>query len=85
MIKCKKCGYNQDESKIQLHHIIPKCIGGTDLDGRVYLCGKCHNILYSIILKWVWDFILTQDKEAVKLFIRERTEVYLKNDTLPNT
>lgn len=77
-IKCKKCGYDKDASQIQLHHIIPKCIGGTDKDGRVYLCDKCHNILYSMILKWIYEFVPIKDKEALKFFIREKTKIYTR-------
>lgn len=76
-IKCKKCGYDEDPSKIHLHHLVPKVCGGTDKDGRVYLCKKCHDILHLIIIKWVWKFIPDQEKEVVKFFIKKRSEVFI--------
>lgn len=76
LIKCKKCGYNKDESKVQLHHIVPKCIGGTHKDGRVYLCVKCHIILQLVILKWVWIYV--NDKESAIESIKRKTEYYLR-------
>ncbi len=77
-IKCKKCGYDKDASEIHLHHLIPKFMGGTDKDGRVYLCGKCHNIIHSIIIKWVWDLLLPDEKEAAKVFIKEKTANFIR-------
>jgi len=57
-IVCKKCGFtSEDQSKLELHHVIPKCIGGVDLDGRVWLCKKCHDILGGMLLKQVWNFV----------------------------
>jgi len=53
MIKCRKCDYQpEDESELDAHHIIPKFMGGTDKDGRIYLCrenrGKdCHRKLHK--------------------------------------
>ena len=75
LIACRKCGYDENESLVHLHHIIPKCIGGTDKDGRIYLCKKCHDILSLIITKWLWNFVI--DTEAAKFFIRNRTEVFI--------
>jgi len=47
MLRCRSCGFQattqEEESKIEYHHIIPECIGGTDLDGRIALCRKCHH------------------------------------------
>lgn len=43
MIVCRKCGFKfnrLNERNAHLHHLIPKCIGGTDKDGRSYLCGS---------------------------------------------
>lgn len=57
LIKCERCGYNEDSSKIQLHHIIPKFMGGTDKTGRKYLCEECHKLLHKVInettLNWL--------------------------------
>ena len=80
LIKCKKCGIDFNESDVEFHHIVPKVIGGVDIDGRVYLCHKHHNILYSMILKWVMDSIPENLKEPIKEKIKEKTRNYL-NDT----
>ena len=57
MIKCKKCGLTPEynESYLDLHHIIPKGLGGTDKDGRMYLCSAqngndCHRKLHQEIV-----------------------------------
>lgn len=50
MIACKKCGFiPYYENDIHLHHIIPKKMGGTDKDGRVYLCKRCHDEIHILI------------------------------------
>jgi hypothetical protein len=57
MIKCKKCGFeHKNESDVDLHHIIPKVLEGTDRDGIVYLCGTnkgndCHRKLHKFLRK----------------------------------
>jgi len=72
MIKCKRCEYvGPSESEIELHHKVPKCIGGTDSDGRVYLCKKCHDIWHNMIPKFLWKFVpIERQQEAKKYVIR---------------
>ena len=49
MISCRKKDCNvTEEDGVELHHIIPKFCGGTDKDGRIYLCKKHHDILTKI-------------------------------------
>jgi len=62
MICCKKCGYDEDESKIHLHHIVPKSLGGTDLNGRIYLCEKCHHIWHNMLPKIIWDYVPKKER-----------------------
>ena len=81
LIKCKKCGIDFCEGDVEFHHIVPKVIGGVDLDGRVYLCHKHHNILYSIILKWIMDSVPENLKEPIKEKIKEKTRYYLGNNS----
>lgn len=45
MMSCKKCG-ELDQSLLQLHHFFPKYLGGTDRDGRVWLCKTCHKQIH---------------------------------------
>ena len=68
MLQCKHCGFQatteEEESSIHIHHIIPKSIGGTDIDGRLALCKKCHDILHNMLPKLMWAFVT--DKENCK-------------------
>ena len=41
-LKCFKCGKVLPESEMHLSHDIPKYLGGTDKDGRHYLCPDHH-------------------------------------------
>lgn len=51
-MKCNKCNRNFIESEIQSSHDIPKYLGGTDLDGRHWLCEDCHeNYEMKILLE----------------------------------
>jgi len=56
-VRCKLCWEEFDESEVKLHHIIPKCIGGTDKDKRAYLCKKCHAIWHYNLPKLLWEFV----------------------------
>jgi len=55
MIECERCGFQfniENESKAHLHHLFPKEWGGTDKDGRIYLCGHdfnkdCHRKIHN--------------------------------------
>jgi len=73
MIPCKKCSFEHiNESNIHLHHIVPKCIGGTDKDGRRYLCGEnkgndCHR---------EWDKFLMEQQD-VKDLLKKKFEEWI--------
>ena len=50
MVCCKKCGKEYPDKYMHSHHIIPKEFGGTDEDGRIFLCVKgknCHNQIHK--------------------------------------
>jgi len=49
-MKCFKCNKEFEEKDLELSHDIPKYIGGTDLDGRHWLCKNCHNEYEMTIL-----------------------------------
>lgn len=55
MLTCKKCGWTpQSESDLDHHHIVPKFLGGTDKDGRIYLCREnrgndCHRKIHLFL------------------------------------
>ncbi len=78
-LKCKKCKKDFYETDVELHHIIPKGIGGEDLDGRIYLCKKHHGILQNLIWKWIWESIPENLKNPIKDKIKEKTEGYLND------
>lgn len=63
-IECRKAGCNSHD--VELHHIIPKCIGGSDKDGRKYLCEKHHKILGLMIPRFIWKYVPDNLKEACK-------------------
>lgn len=76
MLKCKKCNYkHKNESNVDLHHIVPKVIGGTDKDGRIYLCSAdkgndCHRELHKF---------LRQDDE-IKELLQKKFREWLKKE-----
>ena len=75
-----KCRNNYCENNnVELHHIIPKSIGGTDKDGRKYLCKKHHDIIHKMLLKQIWGFIDIKKREKAKEKIKSFTEWFLNN------
>ena len=48
--KCNICKKKYEEKDLELSHDIPKYIGGTDLDGRHWLCKNCHDTYENKIL-----------------------------------
>jgi uncharacterized protein with PIN domain len=59
-MKCSKCNVDFLEKDIQESHDVPKYIGGTDLDGRHWLCKKCHDI---------YEKIKQQMRRSAKIFV----------------
>jgi hypothetical protein len=40
---CQKCGFNEIISDLEIHHIKPKILGGTDsIENLITLCSICH-------------------------------------------
>jgi hypothetical protein len=68
-IFCRKKGCG--DPKCQLHHHIPKSIGGTDKDGRVYLCEKHHNILHLHLLKVAFFYVPDDKKDECRKAIEK--------------
>lgn len=72
-IHCRKCGANDlPESEFHLHHLVPKYIGGTDTQGRAYLCKSCHNKLHQAILEFTLEWIGDDFKERYIRFFKKR-------------
>lgn len=66
------------ESEYDLHHLIPKSIGGTDADGRTYLCKKHHDIIHLLLLKQVFKYVPDDKKDECRQHIKKFTEWYIK-------
>ena len=49
-MNCAKCKKTFHESDLELSHDVPRYLGGTDKDGRHYLCINCHDKYEKIIL-----------------------------------
>jgi len=47
---CSICKKEFQDNEIELSHDIPKYLGGTDADGRHYLCKECHDLYELKIL-----------------------------------
>jgi len=89
MISCIKCGFQHPQEKdMNLHHLVPKFMGGTDKDGRIWLCKKCHDILHNIIPKIIFNNIPEHRKQrvrdSVKSFTLRQIKEKKENDTKTN-
>jgi len=65
----------ETESDLELSHDIPRWMGGTDKDGRHYLCHECHKnyekkILQECILL-IPDFPILDSETLNKIFWNE--------------
>jgi len=66
-MKCEKCDIPEDEdTKLEFHHLVPKSIGGTDKDGRRYLCKKHHDMIHKMMVKKVFDFVPEERRKACR-------------------
>lgn len=63
---CRFCGIKEVEVILHEHHIIPKCIGGSDRY-RVLLCEKCHTITHNLIPKLLWSHVTGKDEARLTL------------------
>jgi len=81
MILCEKCGYEDvDEINVELHHIMPKCVGGKDSDGRKYLCKKCHHIWHNMLPKFIFKFVPKDKRDECKNHIKQMFFWYIKKN-----
>ena len=65
-MNCMKCDEDFEEKDLDCSHDIPKYMGGTDADGRHWLCKSCHNKYDFLVLKKCLNFIgeeLTCDED----------------------
>ena len=82
-MKCMKCKKDFEEKDIQESHDIPKYMGGCDLDGRHWLCKRCHGIYEWKIIKLIWDSHDETTKESLRDIIRTFRNKYFgeENET----
>ena len=82
VVKCRYEGCNINEknepplNKLHSHHIIPKSIGGTDKDGRRWLCKKHHDILHLKLTKIIWYYVPEEKREECKEAIKKFTNSF---------
>jgi hypothetical protein len=65
-MKCQKCLLEFEEKDIDLSHDVPKYMGGTDSDGRHYLCKKCHTEYELEILRLSSMILIKTSSEEIK-------------------
>jgi len=75
---CDKCKKNFTENKLQLSHDIPKYTGGTDADGRHWLCQKCHDKYEYEVLKVGLMNWIKQLPEKDKLIFKNSAKLVKK-------
>ena len=82
--ECSMCKTNLPERELELSHDIPRYLGGTDLDGRRYLCKKCHNKYELYVLKNVYEMIfqkkLVLNKEGERVKYMKIIKKYIEKD-----
>lgn len=49
MMECQKCFKKYKDKYMNLHHIFPIRFGGTDAEGRLYLCVSCHREIHRLL------------------------------------
>lgn len=82
---CYRC---KSDNGVEEHHVIPKFLGkyfglqNTDSEGRILLCGKCHNIITCLIAEWILKFFIRTTNpdeitlDDLKRYIKENTNSF---------
>ena len=78
---CTRCSKEENKNEpLHLHHQIPRAMGGTDKDGRMYVCKPCHDKTHldinKIIYPWIRKNILPEK------LIDLKKELILYQDTM---
>jgi len=81
-MNCAYCKKEFEDYELDLSHDIPKYLGGTDKDGRHYLC-KEHHILYEMkilnaCLKYVGEEPTSENEMIVWMKEFKVADNYLK-------
>jgi len=82
-MKCDKCNQEFEEKDLQLSHDIPKYLGGTDNDGRHWLCKICHDayeyeVLKLVLMNWIKN-LPTSEKNKLKIYAEIVKKYFFKN------
>ena len=72
---CDKCGLDFEEKELDESHDIPKYMGGTDADGRHWLCKKCHEKYENEIVKFCCMLLISSSSEEVKRKCRLKAKI----------
>jgi len=70
-MRCEKCGKEFVGGEIHQHHIIPKGLGGKDINGRIYLCKKHHDELHKSIIKHVKKPLIKKQKNNIRAYVKK--------------
>lgn len=79
-MRCNKCKEFFYEHELELSHDVPKYMGGTDGDGRHYLCKKCHDVYERIVFSVAFNRLSPFTQKEVQESIREFAQNYFKRD-----
>jgi len=83
-MKCQKCNGKFEEKDLHCSHDIPKYVGGTDLDGRHWLCKDCHDKYEYEVLKVGLMSWIKQLPEKEKLIFKNSAQLvkryFFKNE-----
>jgi hypothetical protein len=77
-MKCDKCKKDFEEKNIHEHHIHPRFMDNLKGNGsKIYLCGRCHNILHLLIPTIIWRYIPKESKEQCIKDVLKFTEDWI--------
>jgi len=58
--QCMNCGKNDEQTKLDVHHIVPRGQGGSDrISNLVLLCRQCHDAAHEETMAPTVDFSST--------------------------
>ncbi len=75
LMKCQKCGYEFPENQIHNSHDVPKYMGGTDKDGKHWLCEKCHDDYEREVMKVTFMNLVKELPEDLKEICRNSARI----------
>jgi hypothetical protein len=70
------CHKDFKEKELELSHNVPKYLGGSDADGRMWLCKKHHDDYENLIL---WNCYKRCFGEEIEIGKDRRTRIFYMN------